>query len=291
MFKTIAELVDIAKKENLKISQVMILREESITKKSKEVIIKAMEKNLEIMEKAIERGLKEDTSSFSGFTGNDAKKLSLYIEKETTLSGRDTLEAVMKSMATSEVNAAMGTIVATPTAGSCGILPGVIFSAAKKLGSKRNVMVEALFTAGAIGYVIANNACISGATGGCQAEVGSATAMAAAAVVEMAGGSPAMSAEAVAIALKNMLGLVCDPVAGLVEIPCIKRNALGAALALVSADLSLAGIKSVIPADEVIEAMYTISKSMPTTLKETALGGLAVTKKGKMIKDKVFGRS
>ncbi|MCK9918257.1 L-serine ammonia-lyase, iron-sulfur-dependent, subunit alpha, partial [Microbacteriaceae bacterium K1510] len=205
------------------------------------------------------------------------------------LSGPTLLNAVSMSVAVNEVNAAMGTIVATPTAGACGIVPGTLFAVSQKLNPSREEMVNYLFTAGAIGYCIANNAFISGAAGGCQAEVGSATAMAAAAIVEMAGGTPEQSAQAVAIALKNMLGLVCDPVAGLVEVPCVKRNAMGAAIATVAADMALAGIKSVIPTDEVIEAMYRIGCSMPTTLKETAQGGLAATQTGRMIEAKIFG--
>jgi len=205
------------------------------------------------------------------------------------LSGPTLLNAVSMSVAVNEVNAAMGTIVATPTAGACGIVPGTLFAVSQKLNPTREEMVNYLFTAGAIGYCIANNAFISGAAGGCQAEVGSATAMAAAAIVEMAGGTPEQSAQAVAIALKNMLGLVCDPVAGLVEVPCVKRNAMGAAIATVAADMALAGIKSVIPTDEVIEAMYRIGCTMPTALKETAQGGLAATQTGRQIEAKIFG--
>jgi len=171
-----------------------------------------------------------------------------------------------------------------------GILPGCVFAAAELLGTDREGMVRALFVGGAIGYVIANNAFISGAAGGCQAEVGSATGMAAAAVVEMAGGTPSMSAEAVAIALKNMLGLVCDPVATLVEAPCVKRNAMGAAIAMVAADMALAGVRSIIPTDEVIEAMYRIGRDMPVSLKETALGGLAATPTGRALERKIFGK-
>ena len=150
-------------------------------------------------------------------------------------------------------------------------------------------MVNFLFTAGAFGFVIANNASVSGAAGGCQAEVGSATGMAAAALVELAGGTPEQSAHGMAIALKNLLGLVCDPVAGLVEVPCVKRNAMGAAVAMVAADMSLAGIKSRIPADEVIEAMYRIGQGMPSALRETARGGLAATPTGKKLAEQIFG--
>jgi L-serine dehydratase len=289
-FRNIAELVEIAETEKLKISEVMILHEMEVMNRSREEILEEMGRNLDVMEQAIRRGLTEDVRSRSGLTGGDAKKIREYKEKAPILlSGPTVLDAVARATAVSEINAAMGTIVATPTAGACGILPGTIFTAAEKLGSDRETMVRALFVAGAIGFVIANNACISGAAGGCQAEVGSATAMAAAAVVEMAGGTPSQSAEAVAIALKNMLGLVCDPVAGLVEAPCVKRNAMGAAIAMVAADMALAGVKSVIPTDEVIDAMYKIGQSMPVALKETALGGLAATPTGRVLERQIFG--
>jgi L-serine dehydratase len=289
-FRTVAELVEIAETENLKISEVMILHEAEVMNRPREEIFEEMGRNLDVMEQAIQRGLTEDIRSHSGLTGGDAKKIQEYKKNaDILLSGPTILDAVSRATAVSEVNAAMGTIVATPTAGACGILPGTIFTAAEKLGSDRETMIRALFVAGAIGFCIANNACISGAAGGCQAEVGSATAMAAAAVVEMAGGSPSMSAEAIAIALKNMLGLVCDPVAGLVEAPCVKRNAMGAAIAMVAADMAMAGVKSVIPTDEVIEAMYKIGQTMPVALKETALGGLAATPTGRTLERQIFG--
>lgn len=289
-FRTIAELVELAECEKLRISEIMLLHEADVMNRSKEEIFSDMANHLDVMEKAVQRGVTENIKSRSGLTGGDAKKIKEYIQNAPVLlAGQDILEAVLRATATSEVNAAMGTIVATPTAGACGILPGTLFATAKKLGSSRDSMVRALFVAGAIGFVIANNAFISGATGGCQAEVGSATAMAAAAVVEMAGGTPRMSGEAAAIALKNVLGLVCDPVAGLVEAPCVKRNAMGAAMAIVAADLSMAGVESVIPPDEVIDAMYRIGQQMPMTLKETALGGLAATPTGKALERKIFG--
>jgi L-serine dehydratase len=291
-FRTVAELVELAEMENQKISEVMIQAEMEETGRSREEIFAEMEKSLNVMEEAIRRGLTEDIRSKSGLSGGDAKRINEYrLNAPVLLSGSTVLEAVAKATAVSEVNAAMGIIVATPTAGSCGILPGTIFTAAENLKSDRETMVRALFTAGAIGFCIANNACISGAAGGCQAEVGSATAMAAAAVVEMAGGTPSQSAEAVAIALKNMLGLVCDPVAGLVEAPCVKRNAMGAAIAMVAADMALAGVKSVIPTDEVIEAMYKIGRDMPASLRETALGGLAATATGRALERQIFGNT
>lgn len=288
-FSTIKELVEITEKENKKISDIMVESEMEETGRSKEEIFEQMRNSLFVMKEAIHRGLTEDIRSRSGLTGGDGKKLGKYLEEGRFLSGATILEAVSKAVATSEVNAAMGTIVATPTAGSVGVLPGTIFAAANKLNSTEEEMIRALFTAGAIGLVIANNAFISGAAGGCQAEIGSATAMAAAAVVEMAGGTPEQSAQALGIALKNLLGLTCDPVAGLVEVPCVKRNAMGAALAMISGDMALAGLKSVIPPDEVIETMYRIGCALPISLKETALGGLAATPTAKKLEVKIFG--
>ncbi|GAA4716115.1 L-serine ammonia-lyase, iron-sulfur-dependent, subunit alpha [Brevibacillus fulvus] len=289
MFRNVAELIELAETQGKKISQVMIEAEMQVSQRSRAAIMEQMHRNLDVMEKAVQRGLTEDIRSHSGLTGGDAKKLQTYMKEKQFLSGPTLLNAVSMSIAVNEVNAAMGTIVATPTAGACGIVPGTLFAISEKLKPTREQMVDYLFTAGAIGYCIANNAFISGAAGGCQAEVGSATAMAAAAIVEMAGGTPEQSSQAVAIALKNMLGLVCDPVAGLVEVPCVKRNAMGAAIATVAADMALAGIKSVIPTDEVIEAMYRIGCSMPSTLKETAQGGLAATPTGRQIEAKIFG--
>ncbi|MFD1394650.1 L-serine ammonia-lyase, iron-sulfur-dependent, subunit alpha [Kroppenstedtia eburnea] len=291
-FRTVAELVELAESEKMPISEIMIQKEMETFNKSRQEVFDQMAGNLDVMEKAVYKGLNEQVKSHSGLTGGDAVKIRTYMnEAPVLLSGRDALDVVSRSMAVSEVNAAMGTVVATPTAGACGILPGCVFTAAERLNSDRETMVRALFVSGAIGYCIANNAFISGAAGGCQAEVGSATAMSAAAMVEMAGGTPSQSAEAVAIALKNMLGLVCDPVAGLVEAPCVKRNAMGGAIAMVAADMAMAGVKSVIPTDEVIEAMFRIGRDMPVSLKETALGGLAATPTGRAHERRIFGKS
>ena len=288
MFRNVAELVQLAVSQNKKISEIMIEQEITVTGRSREEIIAFMDRNLTVMEEAVERGIK-GVKSHSGLTGGDAVLLQRYIEKGNFLTGETILDAVSKAVATNEVNAAMGTICATPTAGSAGVVPGTLFAVKKKLNPTREEMVAFLFAAGAFGFVVANNASISGAAGGCQAEVGSAAGMAAAAIVEMAGGTPQQSAEAMAITLKNMLGLVCDPVAGLVEVPCVKRNAMGAANAMVAADMALAGITSRIPCDEVIDAMYKIGQSMPTALKETAQGGLAATPTGRKLAEKIFG--
>ncbi|MCM3290181.1 L-serine ammonia-lyase, iron-sulfur-dependent, subunit alpha [Paenibacillus sp. MER 180] len=289
MFHSVAELVRLAEEKQCKISRVMLEREVALRQQTEEEIMQAMDANLTVMEQAIEKGLK-GVRSLSGLTGGDALLLHQYIASGNALAGSLVLDAVSKAIATNEVNAAMGIICANPTAGSAGVVPGVLFAVKEKLNPTRKQMLEFLFTAGAFGFVIANNAFIAGAAGGCQAEVGSATGMAAAAVVEMAGGTPQQSAEAMAIALKNMLGLVCDPVAGLVEVPCVKRNGVGASSAVVAADMALAGIKSRIPADEVIMAMYEVGRSMPSSFRETAEGGLANTPTGRKLEQLVLGQ-
>jgi len=290
MFRNVAELVELAETRQVKIAEVMIQQEMEVTGRTREEVIQFMDRNLTVMEEAIERGLK-GVKSHSGLTGGDAVLLQEYIKKGKSLSGEVLLDGVSKAVATNEVNAAMGTICATPTAGSAGVVPGTLFAVKEKLNPSRQEMIEFLFTSGAFGFVVANNASISGAAGGCQAEVGSAAGMAAAAIVEMAGGTPSQCAEAMAITLKNMLGLVCDPVAGLVEVPCVKRNAMGAANAMVAADMALAGIKSRIPCDEVIDAMYKIGQTMPVALRETAQGGLAATPTARELEAKIFGIS
>ena len=289
-FRTVSELLELTEKHDLPISEVMIQQEMDIKGKNRDELYEQMEKNLQVMEKAIEDAFK-GVQSVTGLTGGDAVRIQKYMKEKTPLSGNLLLDAVSKAMGTNEVNAAMGIICATPTAGSAGCVPGALFAVKERFNPSREDMIRFLFTAGAFGFVVANNAFISGAAGGCQAEIGSAGAMASAAIVEMAGGTPEQSANAFAITLKNMLGLVCDPVAGLVEVPCVKRNALGVSQALVSADLALAGVKSKIPCDEVIGAMYRIGKQMPSALRETGEGGLADTPTGRLLKEKIFGAS
>lgn len=288
MFKSVEELVTIATERNIPISEVMIEQEMHVRRASREDIIGMMDRNLEVMEEAVERAL-QGVTSVTGLTGNDAVLMQDYIRSGKSLAGDLILDAVSKAIGTNEVNAAMGRICATPTAGSAGVVPGTLFAVKDRLEMDRDAMIRYLFTSGAFGFVVANNASISGAAGGCQAEVGSATGMAAAAIVEAAGGTPDQSATAFAIALKNMLGLVCDPVAGLVEVPCVKRNAMGGANAIVAADMALAGITSRIPCDEVISAMHEVGQMMPTALKETAKGGLANTPTALRLERNIFG--
>ncbi len=288
MFKSVKELIAKCESEDKAIHEVMLEQEMAVTGLSKEKVYEYMNRNFETMENAVHDGIQGVTSK-TGLTGGDAVLLQKYIESGRALSGYTLLDAVSKAVATNEVNAAMGKICATPTAGSAGVVPGVLFSLKNQLQLTRQDMLNFLLTAGAFGFVVANNASISGAAGGCQAEVGSAAAMAAAAIVEAAGGTPRQSSEAFAICMKNMLGLVCDPVAGLVEVPCVKRNAAGASNAIVSADMALAGVESRIPTDEVIEAMYKIGQTMPSALRETGRGGLAGTPTGQRLKQQIFG--
>ncbi|WP_054940535.1 L-serine ammonia-lyase, iron-sulfur-dependent, subunit alpha [Paenibacillus ihuae] len=282
-FRTLDELKELCTESQQTIGELMLQEQCRESGRSRENEFKKMQDYYEIMKEAVERGLHEDTTSRSGLTGGDARRISAYRGSEETCLGGHASQAMIYALAVSEVNASMGRIIATPTAGSCGILPGVLISAQQRFGWSDEHMVSGLFAAGAIGYIIANNSFISGAEGGCQAEVGSAIGMAAGAMVEMRGGSPAMVVHAVGLALKNSLGLICDPVAGLVEIPCIVRNGLGAVTALAAADMALAGVRSVIPSDEVVQVMLEVGSAMPAAHRETALGGLAQTPSGKRV--------
>ena len=248
-----------------------------------------MQYSLQVMRESVIAGMERDVRSASGLTGGDAWKMSQRIGKN--LVGDTFICALTRAIAVSETNACMGRIVAAPTAGSCGILPACLLTIIEDCGGDEDAAVKALFTASAVGMVIARNATIAGAEGGCQAECGAASAMAAAAITEMCGGTPTMVENACAMALKNVLGLVCDPVAGLVEIPCIKRNVMGTANALAAAEMALAGIDSKIPADEVIWSMKKIGDSMHSDLKETARGGLAATPTGRRLTEQVFGKT
>ncbi|MFY9902834.1 MAG: L-serine ammonia-lyase, iron-sulfur-dependent, subunit alpha [Trichococcus sp.] len=291
MYNKIAELVTAAEESDKPISELMLLQEMAKSHRTRTEIWEQMRNNYHVMKAAIEKGLAGDgVFSPTGLTGGEAVKLRNYRQRGHTLSGDDLLIAVESAIATNEVNASLGIICATPTAGSSGTLPGVMFAIKDKLGLTEEQMVQMLFCASGFGMVIANNAMISGAAGGCQAEVGSASGMAAAAAVEIAGGTPEQASEAMAMAISNLLGLVCDPVAGLVEIPCVKRNAIGAVNALISADMALAGLTNKIPADDVIEAMRKVGKNLPASLRETGLGGLAATREGVRLKMMIFGQ-
>ncbi|AMG62070.1 L-serine ammonia-lyase, iron-sulfur-dependent, subunit alpha [Staphylococcus lugdunensis] len=290
MFDSIRETIDYAVENDMSFADIMINEEMELQGKSREDVRAIMKQNLEVMRAAVEKGTTgEGVKSVTGYTGQDAIKLNKYNESQHALSGHEMIEAVKGAVATNEVNAAMGIICATPTAGSSGTIPGVLFKLEKTHDLTEDQMIDFLFTSALFGRVVANNASVAGATGGCQAEVGSASAMAAAAAVAIFGGKPEASGHAMALAISNLLGLVCDPVAGLVEIPCVMRNAIGSGNALISADLALAGVESRIPVDEVIEAMDKVGRNLPASLRETGLGGLAGTPTGEAIKRKIFG--
>lgn len=290
-YLSIAELVDQATAQGARISQIVLRDQAEQMDTEPQVLFRKMRENYHVMQESIQKGADPDIKSTSGLTGGDAWKLYSVYEKKKSLTGSFMAGAMWRALAVSELNAAMGRIVAAPTAGSCGILPAAIVTMQEEYSLDEYDCIMTLFTASAVGMVIGNNASLAGASGGCQAECGSASAMAAAAIVELAGGTPQMSGEACAIAIKNILGLVCDPVAGLVEIPCIKRNAGGVTTAFMAAELALAGITSHIPADETILAMKRIGDTMPASLRETAEGGLAMTPTGQALNTRVFGEN
>lgn len=287
-YKSISELVNAASSAGKTISEVVLADQAEQLCISPDALFERMDARLSVMEDSVKAGMNPALRSTSGLTGGDASRMWDHAASGG-ICGGFTNRAMARALAVSENNAAMGKIVAAPTAGSCGILPGAVVSMLDEGRCSREAAVMALFTAGAFGMVIAQNASIAGAEGGCQAECGSAAAMAAAALVELMGGTPQQCAHACAMAIKNQLGLVCDPVAGLVEIPCIKRNVSGVAIAFSSAEMALAGIESKIPADECIGAMREVGCSIPTALRETAKGGLAATPTGERLREQVFG--
>lgn len=287
-YKSISELVNAASSAGKTISEVVLADQAEQLCISPDALFERMDARLSVMEDSVKAGMNPALRSTSGLTGGDASRMWDHAASGG-ICGGFTNRAMARALAVSENNAAMGKIVAAPTAGSCGILPGAVVSMLDEGRCSREAAVMALFTAGAFGMVIAQNASIAGAEGGCQAECGSAAAMAAAALVELMGGAPQQCAHACAMAIKNQLGLVCDPVAGLVEIPCIKRNVSGVAIAFSSAEMALAGIESKIPADECIGAMREVGCSIPSALRETAKGGLAATPTGERLREQVFG--
>lgn len=292
MFDTMKELIEYAEQNDKSFSEIMIEHEMETRGISRDEVFEMMQHNLDTMRNAVEKGTTgEGVKSVTGYTGQDAIKVHQYNQNNKALSGYDMISAVEGAIATNEVNAAMGIICATPTAGSSGTIPGVLFKLEKSHDLDNDQMIKFLFSASMCGMIIANNASVAGATGGCQAEVGTASAIAAAAAVEAFGGTPSQSGHAIAISLSNLLGLVCDPVAGLVEIPCVMRNAIGSGNGLISADLALAGVESRIPVDEVIMAMDKVGRNLPASLRETGIGGLAGTPTGQAIKEKIFGES
>ena len=288
-YETVAELVREAERQGRKISEIVLEDQAAAMERAPLEIYGKMERDFQVMAESVKTGQEKAQKSMSGLTGGEGYLMKQYADSGSSLCGPLMGRAMARALAVAGCNASMGQIVASPTAGSCGILPGCLISLWEDQGFAEKDVVMAMFTAGAFGMVIASRSSIAGAQGGCQAECGSAAAMAAAALVELKGGSPAQCADACAIAVASQLGLVCDPVAGLVEIPCIKRNVSGMMIAFSSADMALAGIHARIPADECLDAMRNVGDAMSADLKETARGGLADTPTGRRLREQVFG--
>ena len=276
-FKNAKELLALCQEKKLPISEVMRQREILLGETTAEIVDQRMDRVLEIMKDAAFSPLKDPVISMGGLIGGEARRLCEFHDLGKSLCGNVLGKGITYAMATLETNASMGLIVASPTAGSAGIVPGLMLALQEVYGFSDKKIRQALFNAGAIGYLAMRNATVAGAVGGCQAEVGIASAMAASAAVELLGGTPLQCTYAASTVLMNMLGLVCDPVGGLVEYPCQNRNAAGVSNALIAAEMSLAGITQFIPLDEMIDTMYTVGKKLPAELRETALGGCAAT--------------
>ena len=276
-FKNAKELLRLCEEQNLPISEIMRQREIQVGERDVAETDKKMVRVLEIMKEAAFSPIQHPIRSMGGLIGGESKKLSEHFASGNGLCGELLEKAMIYAMATLETNASMGLIVASPTAGSAGIVPGLLLAFQKVYEISDEAIRQVLFNAGAVGYLAMRNATVAGAVGGCQAEVGIASAMAASAAVELMDGTPKQCLDAASTVLMNMLGLVCDPVGGLVEYPCQNRNAAGVANALIATEMTLAGVPQLIPFDEMLEAMYKVGKRLPAELRETALGGCAAT--------------
>lgn len=271
----LSEAIQQAEEMGVALSTVFLANEAKEKGWGAEEVRNEMRKRIAVMREALNRGLNEPQQSFDGLIKGGAAAVCHWGEESGGLLGKDFNRIIASALAVAEVNACRGRVVAAPTAGSCGILPAVIITYGERVAVSEERLIDAFFTAGGIGLAIEAQATLSGAEGGCQAEVGSASAMAAGALVEMAGGSPVQVGHAVAFALKNLLGLICDPVLGRVEVPCVKRNALGALNAVAAAEMALAGLESIFPVDDVIRIMGEVGRRIPSEFRETARGGLA----------------
>lgn len=275
-FKNAKELLELCQKQNLPISEIMLRREMTEGEMPEEEARSRMARALAIMKESAHTPIQTPVRSMGGLIGGEAEKLASHQATGRGICGDVLEKAITYAVAVLETNASMGLIVAAPTAGSAGVVPGMLLALQECHIFSDNDLIKALFNAGAIGYLAMRNATVAGAVGGCQAEVGIASAMAASAAVELFGGSPKQCLDAATIVLMNMLGLVCDPVGGLVEYPCQNRNAAGVANALIAAEMALAGLSQLIPFDEMLETMYTVGKRLPAELRETAMGGCAI---------------
>ncbi len=276
-FRNGSELLELCRQEDCLISQVMRRRECELGEVAPDRVEARMARALEIMRESATQPLKNPVRSMGGLIGGEAKRLAAHAARKKSLCGPVLQRAITYAMGVLEVNASMGLIVAAPTAGSSGVVPGLLLALQEEYRISDERLLDGLFNAGAVGYLAMRNATVAGAVGGCQAEVGVAAAMAASAAVELMGGTPQQSLDAASTVMMNMLGLVCDPVGGLVEYPCQSRNAAGVANALVAAEMALSGVPQLILFDEMLEAMYRVGRRLPAELRETALGGCATT--------------
>ena len=287
-FANAVELLALTEETGMSIAQVMLRREVQVFGKPEEKVLSDLMHSYNIMKNSTKKALNEDLKSMGGLLGGE-EKLIMARKDKNPVCGSFMSKVIAYSMGVLEVNTSMGLIVAAPTAGSSGVIPGVFTAIQEEYDLTDDQMMDAMLVASAVGYIITRNATVSGAEGGCQAEMGSASAMAAAAITEIMGGTPSQALDAASSAIGNMLGIVCDPIAGLVEVPCQKRNAMGASNALICAEMTLAGVINHIPFDQTVDAMYQVGRSLPYELRETALGGLAATKAGCNLCSKIFG--
>ena len=274
-FRSAQELLALCRQTQCPISELMRRRECELGETTRDQVDHRMARVLEIMGESASLPLKKPAKSTGGLIGGESKKLYDHAVRGKAICGDVLQRAMTYAMGVAEVNASMGLIVAAPTAGSAGVVPGLLLALQDCYKISDDRLVDALFNAGAVGYLAMRNATVAGAVGGCQAEVGVAAAMAASATVELMGGTPEQCLDAASTVLMNLLGLVCDPVGGLVEYPCQNRNAAGVANALIAAELALSGVKQLIPIDEMLEIMYAVGRRLPIELRETALGGCA----------------
>jgi L-serine dehydratase len=283
MFASMEEILERARSSAAPLWRVVLDEEIEESGTTAERVLERLSGRIATMREAVERGLVSDAPSVSGLLGGGARRFEEWRESEGSVLGPFVGKVVARAQATMEVNARMGTIVATPTAGSSGILPAILFTAEEELGLSEEDLIRGLLVAAGVGGVIVARASVSGAAGGCQAETGSAAAMASAALTALRGGTPEQVSESVAFTLQGMLGLICDPVGGLVEVPCLTRNVSGAVQAVAASELALAGLKFPIPADEVIDVMGQIGNELDEKYRETAKGGLAATETGRRL--------
>ncbi len=289
MYQNMEDMLRLSKEQQIPLYQLILENEMKLTDKSEEEVWKQLSMRFEVMKDSASKALTKEGKTVGNLISGITKKHYDYTLKDETVCGTFINSVMARALSCSEVNASMGKICAAPTAGSCGIIPAVLITLQEEKSLSERKILEGLMISSGIGAVIMKNATVSGAEGGCQAECGVAAAMAAAAVVYLSGGTDEMVMDSVAFSLMNCMGLVCDPVAGLVQVPCAQRNASQAINGLLSADLALGGMKSVIPPDQVVDAMYKVGKMLPLSLRETAMGGIANTTQGKKITKEIFG--